>query len=109
LIALLEADVAPALQLLLWCLCAGRLVLVLLVLPHSFAVVAVQDSQVKFATNLYLPHPPLPLSLSLFLAGSKSLVFACSCCEHCVCAFVISEVQCSEVWFCSIRDEASCS
>lgn len=43
------------------------------------------------------PPPPLPLSLSLFLAGSKSLVFACSCCEHCVCAFVISEVQCSEV------------
>lgn len=47
--------------------------------------------------SLSLFPPPLPLSLSLFLAGSKCLVFACSCCEHCVCAFVISEVQCSEV------------
>ncbi len=72
LIALLEADVAPALQLLLWCLCTGRLVLVLLVLPHSFAVVAVQDSQVKFATNLCLPHPPPP-SLSLYRYFSLAL------------------------------------
>jgi hypothetical protein len=72
LIALVEADVALALQLLLWFLCAGLLIVIIIILPHSFAVVAVQDTQVKFATNLYLsPPPPPPFSLSLFLAGSK--------------------------------------